>query len=118
MQHVYTEERQEAALETVRHDDFITPFPWTVESHPDTEGGYIIREARNEQQTWCDQGYESPMTRATGVVWWWHGMKPATSDCSRLPQPCLSPCGIWRFLPVQPLRLAPCWKPSFPIGSN
>jgi hypothetical protein len=36
----------------------ITPFPWTVESHPDTEGGYIIREVRHEQQIWCDQGYE------------------------------------------------------------
>ena len=36
----------------------ITPFPWTVESHPDTEGGYIIREVRYEQQIWCDQGYD------------------------------------------------------------
>ena len=37
---------------------FCTPFPWTIESHPDTEGGYVIREARYEQQTWCDQGYD------------------------------------------------------------
>ena len=37
---------------------FCTPFPWTTESHPDTEGGYAIREARHEQQTWCDQGYD------------------------------------------------------------
>jgi len=36
----------------------ITPFPWNVESHPDTEGGYIIREAHHEQQIWCDQGYD------------------------------------------------------------
>jgi len=36
----------------------ITPFPWTVESHPDTEGGYIICEVRHEQQIWCDQGYD------------------------------------------------------------
>lgn len=36
----------------------ITPFPWTVESHPDSEGGYIIREVRHEQQIWCDQGYD------------------------------------------------------------
>lgn len=40
------------------NDTAITPFPWTVESHPDTEGGYIIHEARHEQQVWCDQGYE------------------------------------------------------------
>ena len=37
---------------------FCTPFPWTIESHPDTEGGYVIREARHEQQIWCDQGYD------------------------------------------------------------
>ena len=37
---------------------FCTPFPWTIASHPDTEGGYVIREARHEQQTWCDQGYD------------------------------------------------------------
>jgi len=60
MQHAYTEELQEAALETAPQAaaTFITPFPWTVESHPDSEGGYIIREARYEQQTWCDQGYD------------------------------------------------------------
>ena len=37
---------------------FCTPFPWTIASLPDTEGGYVIREARHEQQTWCDQGYD------------------------------------------------------------
>jgi len=37
---------------------FCTPFPWTIQSHLDTEGGYVIREARHEQQTWCDQGYD------------------------------------------------------------
>ena len=37
---------------------FCTPFPWTIDSHPDTEGGYVIREARHEQQTWCDLGYD------------------------------------------------------------
>ncbi len=37
---------------------FCTPFPWNIASHPDTEGGYVIREARHEQQTWCDQGYD------------------------------------------------------------
>jgi hypothetical protein len=36
----------------------ITPSPWTVESHRDTEGGYIIREARHEQLSWCDEGYD------------------------------------------------------------
>jgi len=37
---------------------FCTPFPWTIASHPDTEGGYVIREARHEQQIWCDEGYD------------------------------------------------------------
>ena len=37
---------------------FCTPFPWTIASHPDTEGGYVIREASHEQQTWYDQGYD------------------------------------------------------------
>lgn len=43
-----------------RFDDLadITPLPWTVESHRDTEGGYIIREARHEQLSWCDEGYD------------------------------------------------------------
>lgn len=36
----------------------ITPLPWTVESHRDTEGGYIILEARHEQLSWCDEGYD------------------------------------------------------------
>lgn len=38
--------------------DNITPLPWTVESHRDTEGGYIVREARYEQLSWCDEGYD------------------------------------------------------------
>ncbi len=38
---------------------FCTSFPWTIASHPDTEGGYVIHEARHEQQTWCDLvGYD------------------------------------------------------------
>lgn len=37
---------------------FCTPLPWTITSHPDTEGGYVIGEVRHEQQTWCDQGYD------------------------------------------------------------
>jgi len=37
---------------------FCTPFPWTIASHSDTEGGYVIREVRHEQQTWCDHGYD------------------------------------------------------------
>lgn len=43
-----------------QHDNLtdITPSPWTVESHRDTEGGYIIREARHEQLSWCDEGYD------------------------------------------------------------
>lgn len=43
-----------------RHHDLtdITPSPWTVESHRDTEGGYIIREARHEQLSWCADGYD------------------------------------------------------------
>jgi len=36
----------------------ITPGPWTVESHPDTEGAYIVKEARHEQQTWGPDGYD------------------------------------------------------------
>ncbi len=35
-----------------------TPGPWTVESHPDTEGAYIVKEARYEQQTWGLAGYD------------------------------------------------------------
>jgi len=35
-----------------------TPEPWTVESHPDTEGAYIIREARYEQHVWVPEGYD------------------------------------------------------------
>lgn len=56
----HIEKRQEDAPERARldHDTAITPFPWTVESHPDTEGGFIIHEARHEQQIWCDQGYD------------------------------------------------------------
>jgi len=36
----------------------ITPGPWTVECHPDTEGAYIIKEARYEQQVWGPDGYD------------------------------------------------------------
>jgi len=40
-------------------DEFeCTPGPWTVESHPDTEGAYIIKEARYEQQVWGPDGYD------------------------------------------------------------
>ena len=42
----------------MHNSSFCTPFPWTIASHPDTEGGYVIREARYEQQIWCDQGYD------------------------------------------------------------
>jgi len=36
----------------------ITPGPWTVETHPDTEGAYIVKEARHEQQIWGPDGYD------------------------------------------------------------
>jgi len=36
----------------------ITPGHWSVESHPDTEGAYIIKEARHEKQTWATDGYD------------------------------------------------------------
>jgi hypothetical protein len=36
----------------------ITPGPWTVESHPDTEGAYIVKEVRHEQQIWGPDGYD------------------------------------------------------------
>jgi hypothetical protein len=36
----------------------ITPGPWMVESHPDTEGAYIVKEARHEQHTWVADGYD------------------------------------------------------------
>lgn len=32
--------------------------PWTVASHPDTEGAYIVEEARYEQMTWGPDGYD------------------------------------------------------------
>jgi hypothetical protein len=35
-----------------------TPGPWTVEPHPDTEGAYIVKEARYEQQIWGPDGYD------------------------------------------------------------
>jgi hypothetical protein len=35
-----------------------TPGPWTVEPHPDTEGAYIVKEARHEQQIWGPDGYD------------------------------------------------------------
>ena len=59
MQH-HIENRQELAKAPFQcaNDSAITPFPWTVESHPDTEGAYIIHQARHEQQVWCDQGYD------------------------------------------------------------
>ena len=36
----------------------ITPGHWSVEPHPDTEGAYIIKEARHEKQTWAIEGYD------------------------------------------------------------
>jgi len=46
-------------LLTRLRDEFeFTPGPWTVETHPDTEGAYIIKEARYEQQTWGPDGYD------------------------------------------------------------
>jgi hypothetical protein len=36
----------------------ITPGPWTVSSHRDTEGAYIIKEALREQQFWLYEGYD------------------------------------------------------------
>ncbi len=97
---------------------FCTPFPWTIESHPDTEGGYVIREARHEQQTWCDQGYDISLEEGDR-----RSLLVTSHDAGniRLLQAtrfCSLPCGIWRLPPVQPLRLAPCWKASSPIGSN
>ena len=60
MQHQHIEERHDNTLASIQFDSNadITPFPWTVALHPDTEGGYIIQEARHEQQVWCDQGYD------------------------------------------------------------
>ena len=34
----------------------ITLGPWTLKPHPDTEGAYIINEARHEQLTWVTDG--------------------------------------------------------------
>jgi len=59
---LFTEENP--STKTAEHpplpqDEFeITPGPWTVESHPDTEGAYIVNEARYEQQTWGPDGYD------------------------------------------------------------
>ena len=36
----------------------ITPGPWSVEPHPDTEGTYIVKEALHEKQTWATDGYD------------------------------------------------------------
>lgn len=36
----------------------ITPGPWTVEPHPDTEGAYIVKEALHEQRIWGTEGYD------------------------------------------------------------
>ena len=49
---------QQAQARTQAEASFCTPFPWSIASHPDTEGSYVIREARHEQQTWCDLGYD------------------------------------------------------------
>ena len=49
---------QQAQARTQAEASFCTPLPWSSASHPDTEGSYVIREARHEQQTWCDQGYD------------------------------------------------------------
>lgn len=38
--------------------DIITPGPWTVESHPDTEGAFIIKEAKREEGDWVSAGYD------------------------------------------------------------
>ncbi|MGD9950555.1 MAG: hypothetical protein AB7U29_19055 [Desulfobulbus sp.] len=60
MQHIHEEPQGENAHLPfqVEIGSAITPIPWTVESHPDTEGAYIIQEARQEQRLWCDQGYD------------------------------------------------------------
>lgn len=59
MQHLF-DNRQVQALASIQFDTdaAITPFPWTVGIHPDTEGAYIINEAYYEQQVWCEQGYD------------------------------------------------------------
>ena len=49
---------QQAQAQAQAESSFCTPFPWSIASPPDTEGGYVIREACHEQQTWCDQGYD------------------------------------------------------------
>ena len=53
MKHLAQEENDPHA-----ETSFCTPFPWMIVSHPDTEGGYVIREASHEQQAWCDQSYD------------------------------------------------------------
>jgi len=45
-------------LTRLQHELEFTPGPWTVETHPDTAGAYIIKEARYEQQTWSPDGYD------------------------------------------------------------
>jgi len=53
------EPKETAGHPFLPRDEFeITPGPWTVESHPDTEGAYIVTEARYEQQTWGPDGYD------------------------------------------------------------
>jgi len=39
-------------------NSFCTPFPWNVDSHRDSEGGYVVQEANQEQLVWCFQGYD------------------------------------------------------------
>jgi hypothetical protein len=59
---LFTEEnesKEAAGHPPLPQDEFeITPGPWTVKSHPDTEGAYIVKEARYEQQTWGPDGYD------------------------------------------------------------
>jgi len=59
---LFKEKSASSAMERNREqhpDGFeITPVPWTVECHPDTEGAYIIKEARYEQQVWGPDGYD------------------------------------------------------------
>lgn len=56
-------EKNASLVTEQKHEQFLdgfetTPGPWTVESHPDTEGAYIIKEARYEQQVWGPDGYD------------------------------------------------------------
>ena len=59
---LFTEEnesKEAAGHPPLPQDEFeITPGPWTVKSHPDTEGAYIVKEAFHEQHTWVADGYD------------------------------------------------------------